>query len=57
MKETERQEDQSPMPDLRLLSREEAARLERQLIPFLNALRAFQGKRPVIIPNDNRAHN
>lgn len=39
------------------LSREELAKLERQLIPLLNTVRQLQGKRPVIVPSDNRAHD
>lgn len=29
-------------------------RLERQLIPFLNTIRAMQGKDPIIVPTDKR---
>lgn len=45
-----------PEDALRLLSREEMANLERKIIPFLNALRAAQGRRPVIVPGENRIH-
>lgn len=31
-----------------------AAKLERELTPFLNVLRALQGKRPVIIPKESK---
>lgn len=31
--------------------------LERKLIPLLNIVREIQGKRPVIVPNDKRAHD
>ena len=48
--------DTIPDEILRLLSREEMANIERKLIPFLNALRAGQGKRPVIVPGENRVH-
>lgn len=30
------------------------ARMERQLIPLLNTVRALQGKRPVIVPGERR---
>lgn len=47
----------STVVDLLVLSREELIRLERQLIPLLNTVRALLGKRPVIIVNEERAHN
>lgn len=43
--------------EVNLLSRDELARLERQLIPLLNTIRMMLGKRPVIVPKDNRAHD
>lgn len=39
----------TPLPQAR---RRELMRLERQLIPFLNSIRAELGKRPVIVPKE-----
>ncbi len=33
------------------------ARMERQMIPLLNTIRQLQGKRPVIVPGENRTRN
>lgn len=34
------------------MSREELERLERQLIPAINTIRAALGKSPIIVPKD-----
>jgi len=38
----------------RPLTAADLARIERQLLPLLNSVRALQGKRPVIVPGERR---
>lgn len=37
-----------------MLTQDDLARMERQLIPLLNTVRLMLGKRPVIVPGEKR---